>query len=272
MTDETPIAEAVVTATDETVTSPVTPEVTPEPAPAPEVEASETPAPDGPLSEEALDGEPEVEEKPKKTRFQERIDKLTADKYAAERDSEKLRERIARLESRERPEVDPDDYEAVENDRIRRAFEETEKARYSEDAHDAATNAQQARQELFRAKLDAARDRIPDLQESVQAFAQLPVTPESAEIIADSEKAAELAHYLGKNPNVAFEISRMTPVNQGRAIAQIEHKVTLPTKRVSQAPPPIPQLKPASAPQSKSASEMTAAEYVAARTAEWNKS
>lgn len=268
MTDETAtiVEETVAPAIDETVASPATPEtevVTEAPA--------EEAAPDGPLSQEALDGEPEAEaeEKPKKTRFQERIDKLTADKYAAERESEKLRERISRLETRERPEVDPDDYEAVENDRLRRVFEETEKARYNEDAHDAATNAQQARQELFRAKLDAARDRIPDLQESVQAFAQLPVTPESAEIIADSDKAAELAHYLGKNPTVAFEISRMTPVNQGRAIAQIEHKVTLPAKRVSQAPPPIPQLKPASAPQSKSPSEMSAAEYVAMRTAEW---
>jgi len=267
MTDETPIAEAVVTATPEPVETPATPEVetTPEPA----VEA----APEGPLSDAALDGETveeEVEEKPKKTRFQERIDKLTADKYAAERDSEKLRERIARLESRERPEVDPEDYDAVENDRIRRAFEDTEKARYNEDAHDASVSAQNARQELFRAKLDAARDRIPELQESIKTFANLPVTPESAEIIADSDKAAELAHWLGSNPDQAIEISRMSPVNQGRALAQIEHRVTLPSKKVTQAPAPIPKLKPASAPQSKSAAEMTASEYVAYRTAQWN--
>lgn len=261
--------EIVEQATEETVTSPVTPEV--EEAPKPEAEAS-----DGPLSDEQFeeaeakaDEEAPAEEKPRKSRFQERIDKLTADKYAAEREARQLRERIERLEGRERPEVDPEDYDAVEDDRLRRVFEESEKQRYNEDALEAQRRSQAARQELFRAKLEAARDRIPDLEQSVQRFAQLPVTPDSAEIIADSPKAAEIAHYLGNHPDIAHEIAGMSPVNQGRAIAQIENRVSLPAKRVSQAPPPAPKLKPAAAPQAKDPSEMTAAEYVAWRNKQW---
>lgn len=228
---------------------------------------------DGPLSEETLEEgiekAEEVEEKPKKSRFQERIDKLTADKHGAEREARQLREKLERLEARQRPEVDEDDYDAVEQDRIRRAFEETEKQRFSEDAELIEQQAQAARGELFRAKLDAARDRIPDLQESISSFAQLPITPDSAEIIADSPKAAEIAHYLGRNPATAYEIAEMSPAMQGRAIAQIEARVTLPAKRVSSAPPPAAKITPSSAPTAKSPSEMSADEYIAWRKADW---
>ena len=272
MEHETPeVIDTSAPATEETVTSPVTPEADPSPEAPTEVV-------DGPLSEEDFEAseakedvpEPE-EEKPKKSRFQERIDKLTADKYAAEREARQLRERIERLEQRERPQVDPDDYDAVENERIRRAFEETEKTRYSEDANYAAQQAQQARQELFQAKLEAARERIPDLEDAIRSFAQLPVTADSAEIIADSPKAAEIAHYLGTNPDLTRQIASMSPANQGRAIAQIENRVSLPPKRVSQAPPPPPKLKPTSAPMAKDPSEMTAAEYVSWRKQQWAK-
>ena len=274
MSDQTTEVEALVAdtpapATEETVTSPVTPE-------APETtEPAHDAAGDGPLSDESLEAADEKaeeaeEEKPKKSRFQERIDKLTADKYAAEREARQLRDRIDRIEKRERPPVDENDYEAIEQDRLRRAFEATERSRFEEDASDKAEEAQTARGELFRAKLDAARDRIPDLEDSIRSFAQLPVTPDSAEIIADSDKAAEIAHYLGKNPQLAYEIADMSPANQGRAIAQIENRVSLPPKRVSQAPPPAPKLKPSAAPQSKEPSEMSAAEYVAWRKQQWN--
>ena len=265
---EAPVAETSAPATEETVTSPVTPE-TPE---APSEEKV-----DGPLSDDALEAADEQaeeekaeEEKPKKSRFQERIDKLTADKYAAEREARQLREKIERMAARERPPVDENDYDAIEKDRLRRAFEETEKERFSEEAEYKSAEAQSARQELFRAKLEAARDRIPDLEESIRLFAQLPVTPDSAEIIADSDKAAEIAHYIGKNPQLAYEIAQMSPANQGRAIAQIENRVSLPAKRVSQAPPPAPKLKPSAAPQSRDPSEMSAAEYVAWRKKQWN--
>lgn len=230
---------------------------------------------DGPLSEETLEkadvqADEAEEEKPKKSRFQERIDKLTADKYAAEREARELRDRIARLEGRQRPPVDPDDYEAQEAERFRRVMEEERRYETYEAEQSAVQKAQAARQELFRAKLEAARDRIPDLDQSIQQFAQLPVTPESAEIIADSDKAAEIAHYLGRNPQLAYEIANLSPAMQGRAIAQIESRVSLPPKKVSAAPPPPQTLKPASAPQAKSPEEMTAAEYVEWRKKQWN--
>lgn len=250
-------------------------ETTPEPTPAPEtpVEATPEPASDGPLSEETLqeaeEKADEPEEKPKRTRFQERIDKLTADKYAAEREARALRDRLDTLEQRERPPIDEDDFEAQESERLRRVFEEERKWEAGKDIERKQVEAQQARQELFRAKLDAARERIPDLDSSIEQFARLPVTPESAEIIADSPKAAELAHYLGRHPDVAYEIANMSPAMQGRAIAQIENRVSLPQKRVSSAPPPPAKLQPSAAPQEKSPEEMTAAEYLKWRQAQW---
>ena len=121
-------------------------------------------------------------------------------------------------------------------------------------------------------KLEAARERIPDLDDSIRKFAELPVTSEAAEIIAESEKAAEIAHWMGRNPEQAVKISRMSPAMQGRAIAQIESRVSVPPKKQTAAPPPPAKLKPATAPRAKDPSEMTAAEYVEWRKAEWNKS
>jgi len=248
-------------------------ETTPETTPAPEPVDEATPEGDGPISEEqfaeAEETVDEPEDKPKKSRFQERIDKLTADKYNAEREARALRERIERLEQRERPEVDPEDYDSIERARLRDVLDEERQYEVRSEAERAVHQAQQVRTELFHAKVEAARDRIPDLDNSLRSFAQLPVTPESAEIIADSPKAAEIAHYLGVHPEIAHDIAAMSPVNQGRALAQIESRVTLTAKKASTAPPPPSKLKPAAAPHNKEPSEMTAAEYVAYRKKQW---
>ena len=260
------------------------PVVEEQPAPAPEVESTpaptETEAPKeevasteaGPLSEEDLsEDKPDEEEKPKKSRFQDRIDRLTADKYAAERRARELQDRLQQYEERSSErEYDPEDYEQVERQRLREVLDEERRYDTATEAERYAQEAAQARTELFSAKLEAARDRIPDLQDSIRNFADLPVTVESAELIADSPKAAEIAHWMGSNPDTTIKISRMSPAEQGRAIAQIESRVSVPSRSQTNAPPPPAKLKPQSAPASKDPSEMSAAEYVTWRKAQWN--
>ena len=115
-----------------------------------------------------VDG-PEEKAKPK-SRFQERIDKLTADKYNAEREARALRERLSSLEERAQEPVDEDDWEAVERKRLREVYDSTRREDYSYEAEKAQQQAFSARQELFNAKIEAARNRIPDIHQSLQSF------------------------------------------------------------------------------------------------------
>lgn len=228
------------------------------------------------VDEQAVEAEaaPEVdepEEKPKKSRFQERIDKLTADKYAAEREARALKERLAALETRQDEPVDENDWEAVERKRMREVYDATRKEDYSYEHQRAQEQAFQARQELFSAKVEAARDRIPDIDQSLQQFGQLPVTEDSAELIAASPFAAEIAHHLGHNPKKAIELSRMPPAQQGAEIARIESRFNLPQKKVSKAPPPPSKVTSSASPVTKDLREMSAQDYVKMRQAEWNK-
>ena len=240
-----------------------------ESAPTPEI--TETPpavaesADDGPLDlSDDVGAEDEVEEPDKpKSRFQSRIDKLTADKYAAEREVHTLRERLHNMEGRERPVVDELDYDGQERQRMRDVLEEQRRTDAEDQIASSSERAHYARQQLFAEKVNAARAEIPNLDEGIRSFAQLPVTPEMAELIAESDKAAHIAHYMGRNPQMAETIAFMSPVHQGKAIAQIEAKVTLPSKKTSSAPAPVGTVAAQSSPGVKSPNEMTAAEYLA---------
>lgn len=259
---------------NETTPEEVTPAAIPaESAPAEEVKVEEAVSEEeGPLdldAAEAAGDEPPVDEQeepepaPKpKSRFQERIDKLTADKYNAEREAEALRYRLHQMETREKAPIDYEDYNAVEKARLAEVLDERQMSETHEQMMSAAERANLVRQELFAEKIKAARAEIPDLDESLQTFAQLRVTPESAEIIAESDKAAQIAHYMGRNPHVADQIASLSPVQQGRAIAQIEARVTLPSKKVSTAPKPVSKVAAQQTPGVKSPAEMTAAEYL----------
>lgn len=270
MTDTETTSEEVLDTTpqiDETASAPVD-----------KTKEVEKPEPEGPLDLDEAEAKAETEapddgqEKPKKSRYQERIDKLTADKYNAEREARQLRDQLEKLKGRSDPQHDPDDYEQVQAARLRKIMREEQSSALELEVEQAARNAAERRAAVFQARLEEAKEQIPDLDETMERFAQLPVTQESAELIAESDKAAYIAHYLGRNPALAYEIANMSPAMQGRAIAQIEHRVSLPKKSSSKAPPPPPSVKPTSnSPLSKSPDKMTALEYMEWRQGQWKK-
>jgi len=240
----------------------------PRPATDTPVEAAEE-APDAAeeSSEEADEGP-----KPKKSRFQERIDRLTAEKYTAERERERLQREVDRLSKGDDAPVDPDDWEALEKRRVRDALRDERRLETEARLQEVSQESMQQQVELFHEKVEAASARIPDLKEALGVFQDLPVTTDSATIIAESDHAAEIAYYMGKNPKVAFDIAKMSPVQQGRAIAQIEHRVKAPVKKVSKAPAPAKTIAPQSAaPVSKDPGKMSALEYANWRQSQWAK-
>lgn len=232
--------------------------------PAPEPSAT-------PDAEAPKDDAPKTEDEPKRNRAQERIDRITAEKHAAIREAAALRQRLEALQNAPRPPVDPNDYDAQQREGVRSVIREEQIGQTAQQYQEAAARAQKAQIDAFYTKVEAARERIPDIDRSLNTFTQLPISAHAAEIIAESDVAAEMAHYLAANPRDAYEIYQMTPAQQGRALARIEQRVSLPARRTTAAPPPPPLVTGAQAARARSPQEMSASEYVAMRKAEWNK-
>ena len=234
-----------------------------EPAPAPldpnaapkeestETKAAETEAPEKAAADDTSD---EAERDPKTGRFakreariQERINELTSQKYQAQREVEQL---IAKAQTLRRslstdPQIPADDWNAQETHRVRTAIKSETLEQTETAAREAIGRAEQLRTSTFMSKVDAASERIPDLHKVLEAdFARLPLPVDAQDLIADSDKAAEIAYHLAKNPQKAFDLNRMSPAQQGRAIARIEAELTIApqVRKTTQAPNPVPTL------------------------------
>lgn len=90
--------------------------------------------------------------------------------------------------------------------------------------------------------------RFPDFMEAVNAVAEEvgPLFDQRGkptpvmEAVLDSEKPADLLHFLGKNPDLASELEGLTPAQMGRRIARIETQMAEQAKpKTSAAPKPL---------------------------------
>lgn len=263
----TPAApEAVVASVPES--NAPTPEIKPEAA----VEGSQPSAessPDSVDAPKAPETAEEIAQKLKTERSKERYSRLHAEskQYQAEAtiaraEAQRLKAELDKLTANRPDEFDPNAQahqlkQVVKSERLEQKVEEADLA---------SQKAARARQEAFIAKVDAARDRMPDFD---QVFPNTPISEVAAELIADSDKAAEIAYWLGKNPKDAARIYDLPPHLQGAEIARIEGRLsTVSTRKTSNAPTPPPVLNGQSAPGSKDPASMTMAEYAKWRTAQ----
>jgi hypothetical protein len=241
-----------------TTNSPAQPEAAPEPA--------RTAEPDNQAGE-GKDEQPRGEDgkfKPKQTaeerkaRIREDIGRLTAEKRTREREIEALRSEASRIHKQLQEQPDPNDpYDA--RHATRQAVREDRLEQTVEAAKSAAAAVDTARVHMFQAKIEDARERIEGLDEGLQAFARLPVvSAEMADLIAESDKAPELANYLGRNPQEFYRIARLQPHLQGAEIARLEMRVSTPpqARKTSNAPPPPPMINGSSAPAAPTLAEM----------------
>jgi len=125
-------------------------------------------------------------------------------------------------------------------------------------------------------KLEQGPEKYSDFEEVVRDPI-VPITEMIVDILADSERPADVAYYLGKNLSEATQISRMPPLAAARAIGVIEAKImadeTKETevvkppvpKKTTSAPAPITPVKVGTATVTKDPSKMTNEEYRAWR-------
>lgn len=226
-----------------------TEEASPEAVEDKEVEAEDTEE----TSEETSDGDDEAEDKPKKKdRVQKRIDRLTADKRAAERRVQEL-ERAALERALPAPEpttpLKEADFESYGDFLVAKATQEAERkvtAKFQEQHQKQQADQQRSRQSEmaneFQARADDARDKYEDFDD-VAFDPSTPVTPHMMQVILESDAGPELAYHLGSNHREAQRISLLSPLAQARELGKIEAKLVDPPKKQTKAPDPPKKLK-----------------------------
>lgn len=257
MTDTTTMAPAV--ATDAVPSTPATEQpakardesgrfasTNDDPAtPAAEAETPEdgTPAPDADKTED-----PKLDKERKKASAKERIDQLTAQKHESNRQRQESDARADRAERRAHDLVQQ--LQALQNadpldpaTDVRRAVKLENLTEAKAELAEARQASHGARVAEFTAKVDAARDTIADLDQSLQVFGKIPLSDAACDVIASSDKAAEIASFLGKNTREGYRIANLPVYLQTAEIARLEARLSPPiAKTVSTAPKPAPVL------------------------------
>jgi len=101
------------------------------------------------------------------------------------------------------------------------------------------TEEAERRNESFAEKSEKAVERFPDFH-SVVNNPSLRINEPMAEFITESDLGAEVAYYLGKNPDKASEIADLSPIKAARELTRIETELAARPKHTpSKAPEPI---------------------------------
>lgn len=208
-----------------------------------------------------------------------RIDELTKHRRDAERERDYWRDEALRRQAQPEPEKSAPveatpktlaDFEYDEAKYQAYLFEQTEK-RATAAAERKLKEAQERETTSRRQSEFAARERefvksTPDYYE-VTRSAGLSITQAMVDAAAESEEAAAVLYHLGKNPDVADRIARLSPLAAAREIGRVEARLIAEREKakpatVSKAPPPTPKIEGAGDPAvSKDPSEMTDAEF-----------
>ena len=230
--------------------------VHPEDAPKEEVESQPTEEEGFSLEKLAKELEeketPPEEEGKKKTagKVQERIDKLTWEKWEAKREADQLRKELEEFRNtttvapaqRPIPPVE-DDFDDPNEYRKARVKYEDEIFAWNETRRNTELEKQRSQESFqeslkaFNKRAERMRAKYPDFDEAISA----PIfSPAVSQEVLDSEYGAEIGYYLAKNPDEALRLSSLPPSKVAKEIGKLEVKFTSVSKRtVSKAPPPI---------------------------------
>lgn len=219
------------------------PEPTPEPQPEPEAPEVEEPAPTAePEPEQLTDKEKALlakaqDEKRKRQALEQKVAELEQKQQKPEPQPEELPHGIGPKPALEQFDSYEDWVEALSDWKT-----DVKLARRDQQAQqrEAATKRQQA---------DAkARESYADFDEVMESLPQVAMSQVAIDSIVESDHSADLLYHFGKNPDEAERISRMTPVQQVKAIGRLESQfdkkpepkpAPTPPRRVTQAPEPV---------------------------------
>ena len=221
--------------------------------------------------------------------YKKRIDELTKDKHDARRQAERLEQMLEQQEQILRqyspaqepsalapPEpsqfaggqYDPRYMDAMMQYTRESAVMEAKQAVAQEYEQRARAQTQQVAQAKLETAEAAARVRYADYDSIIERITSDPILAQNQtirEAILGMENGPDIAYQLGRNLDVAYEISNMSPLQAGMRLASIIRQ----DAKSSAAPKPIRPINGTGGTNSvKSYSEMSTSEYIAARNAE----
>lgn len=182
---------------------------------------------------------------------QKRIDRLTREKYQLQAQLEVLRQQPQAPQQRQQqdaPAAAPklDQFASIEEyiDAMaeHKAAQKADEVFRKRDAEQSATKQQQesARvREGFTKAMDDARTAYDDFDDVVDN-PDVPISQGMAEAIMRSKNGADVAYYLGKNPDEAVRLANLDPFSAAVEIGRLAATIVRPQPRkASNAPPPI---------------------------------
>lgn len=202
-------------------------------------EADEPTAEDGESDDE--DGEEEAPQRSQRSRnARQRIGELTAQRNELRARAEMAERRLMELQQG-RQEIDPnlefEDPAAFTQQAVRQALTEQSAQQLAEQRQEARAMEFAAAQETFMARVDDAREAMPDFDEVFNE--NVPISEVAVDFLAESDKGPEVAYHLGKNLSLARRIAAMPPVKQAVELARLEAKLASPpARRQTKAPRP----------------------------------
>lgn len=199
---------------------------------------------DGDQSQGEEAGEKLTDEQKTIRKMQRRIDRLTAGRGAAAREAELLREQLQQFTQRQQ-QVQEDEPKAVSAQDIERIA--ADRARQLHQQQAIASRAQEV--------LKSGRS-LQGFDEAVNTVAEeVPFTDRRGmptpfiEAVLDTDKPAELLHWLGNNPDEAAALAALTPAQLGRRLAKLEDRIEREAKaNTSSAPAPLKPVQSRAAP------------------------
>ena len=207
--------------------------------------------------------------------------KLREDAEAARKAAESERQRRERILAatgeapKEADFPDPIEYAAALGAYKFRQSDAQSGARFmAEDAQAADDRAAQAdaerrhlRAQAFAEESSEARKVYADYDQALAIAADPSIVSRPlSEMVLESDRAADVAYFLGKNPAVAVQLSRMAPVDAARELGRIEARIATPQpKTQTNAPAPISPVNGRGAAPTKRSEEMSLAEFTAWR-------
>ena len=205
-----------------------------------QAEQGDNPGDEAQTEEAKAEDSEQVEKKPNRKSASQRIGELTQIRRDQEREIARLNAQLDRTRRLQRP--DPNAYEDSDEYASDLAAYKVRTSQ-TEDIEASVKDAEVRATEVLAA---AHNERVMEFSQDAPDFHQvagnpsLPITPDMAKEIMDSDFGPQIQYHLGKNPREAARISQLPPSRQIREIGRLEAEVSRPApKRVTQAPAPI---------------------------------
>ena len=227
------------------------------------------------LSDISPESEPETEinaeeqESKPANKLQERLDKLTAEKYEAKRRAEELEAKLKQLESQAQTQALPDDLTPPVLPEDTWDTEQMKKYHADMLAYSRKVAAYEARNVLTTTEQERKQQAVQSEQvKTVQTFAQRALkngisieqleaagtglvnaglSQELQMLIMEDEAGPQITMHLAKNPDLAYEVLSLPPTKAAIKIATSIKAAAIGGKpKVTGAPDPIPEGKPGS--------------------------